>query len=218
LIVIWVGAQFIDPAPVFAQATPFIGVAGGIATLSSDARSEPIAQGLIVSLYKPGNGPALNLLAGVHLSRYLSLQGNYVWNRNDLSLSSTASASNSFYTEQRSSSQKAVILDLLIYFRPPNSRVRPYLGVGTGIVRFESDETRITARSGAALLPPKHFSSTRVALHVPVGIDIAINRRLTFRYSFGETIRHNDISKQLSPAGSRGLANFQNLFGIVVRL
>jgi hypothetical protein len=41
--------------------------------------------------------------------------------------------------------------------------------------------------------------------------------KLGFRYSFSETIGSNAISKNLSPPGSHGLANFQNLFGLVLR-
>src|SRR6266851_2774518 len=84
-------------APALAQVTSFAGALGGVATLSADARSLPTSQGLNVSLYKPANGPTLNLIAGVHLNQYLSLQASYVWNRNGLTLSSSSSGSNSFY-------------------------------------------------------------------------------------------------------------------------
>jgi hypothetical protein len=50
-----------------------------------------------------------------------------------------------------------------------------------------------------------------------VGIDVALTHRIAFRYSFSETIRHNDIGAQLSPPGKRSLANFQNFFGLVFR-
>ncbi len=67
---------------------------------------------------------------------------------------------------------------------------------------------------GTPLLPPEHFSSVRPALRVAVGIDVRLAHHLALRYSFSETIRHNDISAQLSPSGQRSLANFQNLFGL----
>ena len=92
-----------------AQVVPYAGVLGGLATLSADARSQLTAQSLNASLYKPENGPALNIFGGAHVTQYLSLQANYVWNRNDLKLSSTSSASSSFYEEQRKSSQHALI-------------------------------------------------------------------------------------------------------------
>jgi len=197
-----------------AQVVPYAGVLGGVATLSADARSQLSAQGLNASLYKPENGSALNIFAGTHVTQYLSLQANYVWNRNDLTLSSTSPASSSFYEEQRKSSQHALIFDLLVYFRRQDSRLRPYLSAGTGIAHLSSTRERVLALSGAAALPPSRFSSIRPVLRVAVGMDVAITRRFAFRYSFSETIRHNDISAQLSPAGQRGLANFQNLFGV----
>src|SRR5438034_7527433 len=52
-----------------AQSRPrsFAGVAAGIATLSADARSEITSSGADVSLYKPENGPALNIFVGSEL-------------------------------------------------------------------------------------------------------------------------------------------------------
>jgi hypothetical protein len=197
-----------------AQVVPYAGVLGGLATLSADARSQLTAQSLNASLYKPENGPALNIFGGAHVTQYLSLQANYVWNRNDLTLSSTSSGSSLFYEEQRKSSQHALIFDLLIYFRRQDSRLRPYLSAGTGIAHLSSTQQRVVAVSGTPNLPPTRFSSTRPVLRVAVGMEVAIARHLAFRYSFSETLRHNDISSQLSPPGQRGLANFQNLFGI----
>jgi hypothetical protein len=202
---------------VVAEVRSFVGVVGGVATLSADGRSQQVPQGIDASLYKPENGPALNLFAGAHLTQYVSVQANYIWNRNDLMLTSTSPESNSFYEEQRNSSQHALIFDLLVYFRQQKSRVRPYLSGGTGLVYFSSSEARILTRGGSTVLPPARFSSTRPALRVAVGMDVLLNSKLDFRYSFSETIRHNEISAELSPPARRGLANFQNLFGIVVR-
>lgn len=215
VLVLWLGWRCCG-APALAQLVPFAGVVGGVADISADARSVPTAQGLSVSLYKPENGAALDLFAGVHLAQYLSLQANYIWNRNELTLSSASPISNSFFEERRSSSQKAVILDLLIYVRPLDSRVRPYLSVGTGAVQLSSSQERLTAIGGMPVLPPERFSSVRPALRVAVGMDVRLAHHTALRYSFSETIRHNDISAQLSPPGQRALANFQNLIGIVV--
>jgi outer membrane protein W len=145
------------------------------------------------------------------------LQANYTWNQNDLTLSSSSPASNSFYQQRRTSSQQGLVLDVLVYFRRLDSRFRPYLSVGTGFVYFSSTQQQLLASGGAPVLPPSHFSSIRPVLHVPVGIDVAITHRVAFRYSFSETIRENDVSRELSPPGQRSLANFQNLFGIVTR-
>ncbi len=201
-------------APASAQITPFAGVVGGVATLSADARSLTSPQGLNISLYKPENGPALNFFAGAHLNPYLSIQASYIWNRNDLTLSSSSPASNSFFEERRTSSQNALIVDVMAYFRPLESRLRPYLSVGAGPARFASSRQAEIVMGGTPPLPPEHFSSVRPALRVAVGIDVRLAHHLALRYSFSETIRHNDISAQLSPPGQRSLANFQNLFGL----
>ncbi len=203
--------------PVLAQVVPFAGVIGGVATLSADARSLPSPQGLSISLYKPENGPALNFFAGAHLKSYLSVQASYIWNRNDLTLSSSSPASNTFFEEWRTSSQNTLIVDVMAYFRPLESRLRPYLSVGAGPVRFSSTRQRQVVTGGTPPLPPEHFSSVRPALRVAVGIDVRLADHLALRYSFSETIRHNDISAQLSPPGQRSLANFQNLFGVAFR-
>ncbi len=167
--------------------------------------------------YAPENGGALNIFVGAHLHNYLSVQGNYIWNANELVLSSTSSASNSFYQQARTSSQQAVIFDFLIYFRPRSSRIRPYLGTGTGIVHLSSTQERLLRSGGTPVLPPTTFSSNRPVLRSHVGIDFRLTSKLDFRYSFSETIGKNDISTHLSPPAPRRLANFQNLFGFVVR-
>jgi hypothetical protein len=59
------------------------------------------------------------------------------------------------------------------------------------------------------------LGSTRVALRVAVGMDLAMGTAWSFRYSFSETISGNPISARLTPPGERNLANFQNLFGII---
>lgn len=201
--------------PVRAQVVYFAGVVGGVATLSADARSLPTPQGLSISLYKPRNGPALDFFAGAHLTPYLSIQANYIWNRNELTLSSTSSASNSFFEERRRSSQKAVIFDLMVYFRSLDSRVRPYLSAGAGAVQFSSSRERLKAIGGMPILPQERFSSVRPAVRIAVGVDVRLADHVALRYSFSETVRHNDISAQLSPPGQRQLANFQHLFGVV---
>ena len=112
----------------------FAGVAAGIATLAADARSEITSSGADVSLYKPENGPALNIFVGSHVHEYLTVQGNYVWNRNDVTLTSvrTTDSGPSFYDAPRASSQHAFIGDLLVYFRERRSAIRPYLSAGVG--------------------------------------------------------------------------------------
>jgi len=201
-----------------AQAQPrtFAGVAAGIATLSGDARSEITSGRADVSLYEPENGPALNVFAGSHFHEYLTVQANYVWNRNDVTLTTlhTTESGFSFYEAPRASSQHAFVGDLLLYFRERRSSIRPYLSAGVGVVRFET-----TARRGDnvrnATSPPSTSVATHALVRVAVGLDISLSRNWGARYSFSESLSGNPISAQLSPPGQRSLANFQNLFGVV---
>jgi len=197
--------------------TPYAGAIGGIATLSADAGSQITAQGLSLSTYSPANGGALNAFAGAHLCNYFSVQANYIWNENDVVLSATSPSSGSFYQQARSTSHRAFVADLLVYFRPKESRIRPYLGAGGGLTHLSSDATALLNSGGTPAVPPSSFSSTRPVFRSHVGIDLKLNRYLDFRYSFSETIGKNDISKHLSPSAPRRLANFQNLFGFVIR-
>jgi hypothetical protein len=194
--------------PVTAQDEPrvFAGALYGVSALSADARSEITGSTAAVSLYEPKNGPALNVFAGVHIAQYFSVQANWMWNSNDLTLTSsfTTPQTGAFYEQHRDSRQHAVVLDGLIYFRRVDSAIRPYLGTGLSVLHFSSDE--ITAAPAQGLPAPSH-----------VGIDFRLSRRLAFRYSFSETISANPVSPSLTPQGRRGLMNFQNLFGFVGR-
>jgi outer membrane protein with beta-barrel domain len=195
----------------------YAGALGGLSTLSADARSVIGLQGASFSLYKPENGAAATLFLGRHLTDYLSLQADYGWNRNDLTLSATTASpqGQTLYQEARDSSEQSFLGNLLLYFRNRRSWARPYLSVGTGIVRLQSRELRLSALVGTPTLPPPEFISAAAALRVAVGIDMSIHGRWAFRYTFSETIRSNPISARLSPPGQRNLATFENLFGIV---
>lgn len=197
----------------------FAGVVFGVATLSADARSETTSSEAQVSLYKPENGLAVNAFAGVHLANYFSVQANYMWNANDLMLlsSTLGPRTGALYEEQRDSAQHAIVVDGLIYFRGRDSAVRPYVGTGVSVFRFTSDTIRRTVAGHSAALPAERIASSRVGLRSAVGIDVAVSRRMAFRYSFSETISRNPIGPHLTPQGERGLANFQNLFGLVAR-
>jgi Outer membrane protein beta-barrel domain len=203
---------------VSAQARPYLGVLGGVATLSGDAGSQPTIQGLNLSSYAPSNGGAIDAFAGVHLHNYFGVQGNFIWNENDVQLNSASSGTGTSYQEKRSSSQEAGVFDFLIYFRRLQSRIRPYLGTGVGVIHLSTAETRITESQGAPALPPATFSYTGPVFRSHVGIDLRLTWKLDFRYSFSELIGHNELSKNLSPPGPSALKNFQNLFGFVVRL
>src|SRR5262249_35082769 len=147
------------------------------------------------------------------------VQANYIWNRNDLTLlsSSIAPQGAGFSEQMRRSNQQAVIADALLYFRAAGDAVRPYLSTGAGVVHFHGDSPSPTADSGVAPVDGA-ITSTRFALRVAVGIDLAFAKDWMFRYSFSETMSGNPVSEHLMPPGMRALANFQNLFGIVRRL
>ena len=205
-------------APLLARAGNFYaGALGGIATLSADGRSILTPSSSQVSLYKPQNGTGLNLFAGWDFSDYVSVQGNYIWNRNDLTLVSTSFSpkGTAAYQEIRKSQQSSLIGDVLVYFRKRESRVRPYLSGGTGFVHLDSSAGTLSDVTGSPQLPPQEFSSTDIGLRVAVGMDVRIGKGWAFRYSFSETVSHNPISYELSPPGQRGFSNFQNLFGFV---
>jgi hypothetical protein len=203
-----------------AQTMPFVGGAAGFATLSADGHATVTSAAAAVSVYAPDNGPAVNLFAGLHLADYVSLQGNYVANTNRVTLTSSAASDRgvAFYQQERTSVQHAVIADLLVYFRERGRLVRPYLSVGAGLVRLASDVVELKSALGDLAVPAPRFASTAAGLRVAVGMDVAIRNGWVVRYTFSETIRGNPISGQLSPAGQRDLANFQNLFGVVKSL
>ena len=208
------------PLAIPAQAQLYAGVLGGVATLSGDARSLLSPGSGAFSSYDPQNGGAIEVMVGRHISDYLTIQGEYIWNGNGLTLTSATfnNETQQGYQETRRSSQQSVIGDLLVYFRNRDSRLRPYLSVGTGLVHFATSQERIEQVLGAPVLPPQHFSANMISLHVPVGIDLRLGKGWAFRYTFSETLIKNPISDHLSPPGQHSLKNFQNLFGFVIRL
>jgi hypothetical protein len=206
--------------PAAAQDEPrlFAGALLGVSALSADARSVTHGPDAALSLYDPELGPVLNLLAGVHLARYFSLQVSWMWNRNDITLVSSFATpqAGGYYEQARRSEQHAVVIDGLIYFRELKSAVRPYLGTGLSVLRFSSADV-IGSTAGGLEPPAGDIVSTRVGVRSHVGIDFRLTRHVNFRYSFSETISRNPISPSLTPPGDRGLMNFDNLFGFVAR-
>lgn len=219
-VVALVAALSLTSLPAAAQDEPR-GYAGGLlgmSILSADARSVTDASSAAMSLYEPKNGLAFNVFAGVHLAQYFSVQANWIWNRNDLTLFSSflTPRGGGFYEQRRHSRQHAVVLDGLVYFRRLDSVVRPYLGTGISLVHFSSGDAASTSEHGLAA-PSGDIASTHVGLRSHVGIDLRLSRQITFRYSFSEMISGNPISPSLTPPGQRGLMNFQNLFGFLAR-
>lgn len=205
-----------SPAPCFAQGRAYAGAVAGFSILSADASSSLSPQAGATASYDPKNGAALNLFAGIHFSDYISFQGNYLWNRNPVTLSAARFGVNpaEFYEQKRSSRQHAVIGDFLLYFRDRESWARPYLSGGVGMTHFESAAQGAGISSGALPPPPQEFSSNFAVLRVAVGLDVRVHGSWYARYSFSESISTNPLSDQLSPRGGRVLKNFQNLFGL----
>jgi hypothetical protein len=210
---------FLCCSGVKAQAQFYGGVLGGVSTLSGDARSLLSPGSSAFSSYDPKNGGVLEVLFGRHFSDYFTIQGDYIWNSNGLTLTSAAfnNGTQDGYRETRRSSQQGVFADVLVYFRKRDSRLRPFLSVGTGFLYLASSVDRIEQVLGTPSLPPQRFSSNMIALHVPVGMDVNLGKGWVFRYSFSETLSKNPVSDRLSPPGQHSLKNFQNLFGFVRR-
>jgi hypothetical protein len=202
-----------------AQQANFVGATTGISTLSADGRSVLDSTGTAVSLYKPENGFTWMLFGGRHLNDFLSVQATYGWNHNELAITSVQVTAGVEHSLERSYTVRhhTASGELMLYFRRRSSAVRPYLSVGPGVAYLSGKESGTIFTRGSPVLPALRFSSTDLCLRVAVGIDIKVQRGVSFRYSFAETIQRNPISAQLSPAGKRGLANFQNLFGVAWR-
>ena len=204
-------------AQAIAQPRWFAGGGAGISTLSGDARSVIGAASTSVSQYKPENGGLVHVFAGRHWREYLSTQAVYSWNRNDLALLSTqfAAGAETTYEQARTSRQHNLGADALVYFRSRASFVRPYLAVGVGVMSFDSRVTVLRVSKGQPTPPGESFGSTKIGLRAAAGIDLMLKGGWGIRYAFLETIQGNPVSGRLSPPGQRGLANFQNLFGVV---
>ncbi len=217
-VAIWTTLALGSPAASFGQDTDawFAGGIAGVSALSADGRHVLTMSDLSISQYKPETGLAGNLFVGKHLNDWVTVQANYIWNANDLTLVSarTGSGISAFYEQPRDSAQHAVVGDLLVYFRARTSGLRPYLSVGGGILRLGSQSNGSATAVGAAL-PNSELTDHRPVLRVAVGMDVVAGPNWRVRYSFSESLSRNPISRQLTPPAQRGLANFQNLVGLV---
>lgn len=200
-----------------AEAQFYVGVLGGVSTLSGDTSAAIYSASTNFSTYNPQNGLVLNGLFGKHFDDFFSVQEDYVWNRNPLNLTGATVNSGMLadYEEMRQSSQQSLFVSALVYFRRRRSKIRPYLSVGAGWVHLSSSEQKIILTQGSPVLPPNEFSSDMIALRVPVGVDVTLHDGWRLRYTFSETLSKNPISDELSPPGPHSLKNFQNLIGIV---
>ena len=94
-------------------------------------------------------------------------------------------------------SQHSVGADVLLYFRPRSSHIRPYLSAGPAWVRSLSED--------------------KPGLRVAVGMDLMLKSGWGFRYAFSEMMTANPFGAALHPRATTRLMNFQNLFGVVKR-
>jgi hypothetical protein len=194
--------------PLTAQARYYLTALGGISTLSADAATE-LGTPNAAALYSPQNGGAVNVAAGIHLNDWLSVQANYVWNSNRVTV--TRLSDGAFLEQERRSRQHAAVADALLHFRSRASWVRPYLSAGFGVVNISDSLGGVRG----TLAPAGRVSSNRPLLRVAVGIDLMHSSGWGFRYTFSESISGNPYSRILMPPGPRNLANFQNLFGLI---
>jgi hypothetical protein len=204
------------PAALFAQATCYFGVTGGIATLSGDGSAVVTSSSASSSLLNPMNGGAVDIFFGVHLFEYVSLQADYAWNRNNVILVSNQESAGSLssYQQPEQFTQNAFLANVVVYFRKRGSRIRPYLSEGLGGVLLHTDFSGGGVSNGNPLLPPSSSDHASPALRTAVGLDARLRHSWFLRYSFGETLTRNTFGDQLSPPLRRIPKNFQNLFGV----
>ena len=200
--------------------TIYFGAMGGIATLSGDANAVITPNSASTSTYDPSNGGAAGAFIGAHVFDYFSFEADYVWNRNDVVLTSSINSpgASSFYRLPETVTQNAFLGSALIYFRKPESRIRPYLSEGAGGVLIHSRLSGGGIIGGAPALPPASSHHASIAVRTSVGLDVRLSGFWYFRYSFGETIARNTFGDQLSPPEHRVAKNFQSLFGIYLKL
>lgn len=102
-------------ASAFTQERNFVTGLGGFAILSPAAETD-FRQTSLTSSYRSEVGPTFNIGAGRHFNNWVSVQGNYIWNRNSVFLAGTEGAG--FVEHRNRLSHQQFIFDGLLYFRP----------------------------------------------------------------------------------------------------
>lgn len=169
----------------------FVTGLGGAAALSRDSTSSPSP--LRFASYDGGIGPALSATAGYHFNNWISAQAGYTWNQSRVKITQLTGID--FAQREQTGPQHSVGADLLVYFRPRNSRVRPYLSAGPAWSRVDAQN--------------------KPALRVAVGVDLLLKQGWGVRYTFTETMSASPYGAALNPPGKHGLMNFQNLVGVI---
>lgn len=174
----------------------FVTGLGGAAALSNAATATPSPPS--ASNYDSKVGPAFNGAIGYHWNDWISLQARYIWNRNQIV--STEVSGGNLRQIGLTGKQYAVASEILVYFRPRSSRIRPFLSAGPAWVRFSSQD---------------NVTQNRLGWPVAVGADVMLRAGWGLRYSFSETMSANPFAASLNPPANTKLMNFQNLFGFV---
>lgn len=202
--------------PIAAAQTPrfFAGAGPGIAILSAASGTAISADRAALSNYAPKLGLMGHVFFGWHANEYLSLQGAWSYQTNDLTLSATAS-NGAFYQQRRDSRQHNGGGEVLLYFRNRRSFVRPFLSAGLGLQRIASDAAATLTQQGSIALPPAAFTATEPGLRVAAGADLLLGKGWGLRYAFLETLQRNPIGRRLTPSAGSPLMNFHHVFGFV---
>lgn len=168
----------------------FVSAQGGAAAISNGAAvsASPVA----ASSYDSRVGAAFAATAGLLVNDWIGFEAVYSANRNRI-LTSEVSASLS--QREFTATQHSWAAEGMLYFRPRDSRIRPYLSAGPALVRARG--------------------SSLGGLRVAVGVDLMFARGWGFRYSFSEVMSRNPLGTDLRPPIGGKLLNFQNQFGIV---
>lgn len=194
----------------------YLGGMGGFAILSGDGSAVITPAIASTSLFDPQTGPVGEALVGTHLFRYLSFEGDYIWNHNRVTLVSTTHAAgvSSYYRQSEDVTQNAFLANVLIYFRKRGDTIRPYLSEGFGGVLIHNTLSDGATVVGSPSLPPPKSDHASIALRTLVGMDVKMRNHWYARYSFGETVDRNTFGDRISPSEHRIPKNFQNLFGV----
>jgi len=190
----------------------------GVSNVSADGSiTPPQSSELRVAGYKPQNGAAAALAAGVHLARYVSVQGSYLYTRNGLEFFQFEQQGGELLSSQvRTRSQSHTGLgEVLVYVRPRGNWLRPYLAAGAGVMRLTAPAAVGVGNGPQSIAGPAAIASSAAAFRVGVGIDVVARNGWGFRFSFGQTLRTNPFSESLRISPSRRYSAFHNVFGLV---
>ena len=196
----------------------FLSAGLGVSNVSADGSiTPPQSSELRVAGYKPDNGAAAALAAGVHLARYVSVQGSYIYNRNGLEFFQFEQQGGELSLSQvRTRSRSRTGLgEFLVYVRPRGNWLRPYLSAGAGVMRLTAPAAVEVGNGAQSIAGPPAIASSAAAFRVGVGIDVVARNGWGFRFSFGQTLRTNPFSESLGISPSRRFATFHNVFGFV---